>query len=957
MRKVLLIIATLFIACGVQAKKIKVQDAELIARQFVAGNSARPLDLAYTFSTGDKPDLYIFNKSSMDGFVVIAADDVADNLVLGYSDRSLFDKDDIPENLRWWLGEYQKEINYARSIGHKSSRKSAGNVRKSAGDVVVAPLLGSLAWDQGAPYNRLCPKEGKASCFTGCVATAMAQIMYYNKWPLRGKGQHSYKWKTETLSVDFSQSVYDYSKMKLTYDSYTEEQADAVARLMYDCGVSVDMQYGSNGSGAYSEDVPKALKTYFDYDVSVKYYDRMDYKNKDDEWDGMIRAELDAHRPVYYSGTDPKEGGHAFVCDGYKDNGFFHFNFGWSGSGNGYFISKVLATSVGNFAANQDIVIGIKANNKQKAGNLYYSVIGENNVAVQAPGTPSEYSGDVTIPASVSIDGKTYQVTEVAAYAFYGSDISSIRIPSSVNIVGPGAIASCKNLKTVVVEWTSWDNVDVAVDAFGDETYSNATLTVPAGTFETYGNAAPWWFFNTMKDTNGKSVTYSSWKPFCTGTGTYYYSAALSDEDPGLSIQYRENTADPDQQQIIIANWGGGVNLMIKYDKATDRYVVPRQNSKISSSVGDVYVADMPTAHPDQYTYETCPNTYDAKKGQLYIYMTYMTFDNRTFGSGLELFQLDGYPDYSLSVDATTLTEQSDGSAFQLTSFEWGEGIKTVKYALIPENLMFEDEVEEYIALMLDGTIETKTVSERMKNRTVITLPHEGKYTIIAIGFDKDGEYTSYDFCNVIFASSSSWVAIGQATYTDDIIGPLFGMDPVTYKVDMEASTVTPGVYKMKYPYGPTYPYNEDGDYAAGKTYDIVINASDPDCVYIEEQKTGCDWGYGNMIIMSMGYYDVAYQGYDWAQVKAEGQGGQLKYNIIKFPKNGIVTVLGDGAYYGNTNGKFALDLTGTHIPDAIEDNLATRTATAVTHNLAGQQVGADYKGIVIQNGKKMLKR
>ncbi len=954
MRKVLLIIATLFIACGVQAKKIKVQDAELIARQFVAGNSARPLDLAYTFSTGDKPDLYIFNKSSRDGFVVIAADDVADNLVLGYSDRSLFDKDDIPENLRWWLGEYQKQVNHAREKGYKSSSRKSG--RKSD-NIVVAPLLGNLAWGQGAPYNNLCPMDGKSHSVTGCVATAMAQIMYYNKWPLKGKGNHSYVWKGDTISVDFSKSVYDYSKMKLTYDTYTEEQANAVAVLMRDCGVSINMQYSATSSGAYDVDVPKALTTYFDYSQSVKLLDRSEYKTMDEQWENTIRKELDERRVVYYSGQGDA-GGHAFVCDGYKDNGFFHFNFGWSGGSNGYFVTKAITTSSGSFNLNQMIIIGLKSKNKQKVGSLYYSISGESSVAVQSPDTPSEYSGDMIVPASVTIDGKNYQVTELSAYAFNGTDITTLHIPSSVTIIGSGAIAGCKSLRNIVAEWTSPENVNMTNDALGDDIYYSVLLTVPAGCIETYCNTAPWWLFSTIKDTKGESVTFSSWKDFYAGTGTFYYSAALSGQDPGLSIQYRENTADPDQQQIIIANWGGGVNLMIKYDKANDRYVVPRQNSKISSSVGDVYVADMPTAYPDQYTYETCPNTYDAKKGQLWLYLAYTDINKEiNFGYGQELFQLDGYPDYSVSVETKTLTEQSDGSAFQLTSFEWGEGITTVKYALVPEHITRYDQLDECIAGMLDGTIETKTVSERMKNRTVITLPHEGKYTIIAIGFDKDGEYTSYDLCTVTFSSAASWVAIGQATYTDDIIGSLFGMDPVTYKVDMEASTVTPGVYRMKYPYGPTYPYNEDGDYAAGKTYDIVINASDPDCVYIEEQKTGCDWGYGNMIIMSMGYYDVAYQGYDWAQVKAEGQGGQLKDNVITFPAYGIVVVLNDGAYYANRNAGFALDLTGTHIPDAIEDNLATRTATAVTYNLQGQQVDGGYKGIVIQNGKKMLKR
>ena len=214
MRKIIFIIAAMCIFNCVQAKTIKVKDAELKARTFLNEKSGTPLNLATTLSTGNKADLYVFNKQSKDGYVIVAAEDAVDNIILGYSDSGQFDADNMPENLRWWLGEYQKQINYAREIGYKSSIKQSG--RKTS-TIVVAPLLGNVVWDQDEPFNNLCPTEGKSHCMTGCVATAMAQIIYYNKWPLKGQGKHSYEWKGQTLTVDYSQSVYNYPLIRQSF--------------------------------------------------------------------------------------------------------------------------------------------------------------------------------------------------------------------------------------------------------------------------------------------------------------------------------------------------------------------------------------------------------------------------------------------------------------------------------------------------------------------------------------------------------------------------------------------------------------------------------------------------------------------------------------------------------------------------------------------------------------------
>ena len=425
----------------------------------------------------------------------------------------------MPENLKWWLGEYQKQIEWARANGYSTT--SAHNPKTA--DIVVAPLLGDLAWDQGEPYNELCPEVGKVHCITGCVATAMAQIMYYNKWPLKGTGKHSYMWNGTKLEADYSKSVYEYGKMRTTYDkNWTQSEALAVAQLMYDCGVSVDMQYGTGSSGAYSEDVPIAMKKYFDYNLSMEYLYREDYKKE--EWDSIIMAELDASRVVYYSGVGGNSG-HAFVCDGYKDNGYFHFNFGWSGSPHGYFATSAISPGSSKYNDYQDILIGIEPNVKHKVGDLYFSVTGDNTVILSPSYDVTEYSGNVTIPSTVNIEGHNYPVTEISAFAFVGSDVSSISIPASVTTIGTNAFSECKNLKSLTVAWTALDNIVIDKDIFDFDDIEGIELHVPEGTIGTYAQENPWFYFSKITDAAGQSIEYTAWKPFSTGTGTYTYNA------------------------------------------------------------------------------------------------------------------------------------------------------------------------------------------------------------------------------------------------------------------------------------------------------------------------------------------------------------------------------------------------------------------------------------------------
>lgn len=353
-------------------------DAKGCASQFLSqrrGAKAAPaaspsLSLAHeSRSAGGDVDYYVFNVADDGGFVIVCGEDRVPP-IMGYCDKGLFAEDSLPDNMRWWLTEYQRQLQYLRD--HPSARP-----RQEIKLSTSVPALMSTKWNQSKGYNSLCPAiptgthpfyDGKAC--TGCVATAMAQIMKYHRWPSSGIGHHNYvcdvqygtndaqQSYTATLSADFSKSTYNWDNMVNAFKYYTQDyvvfveetntpataqQINAVSKLMSDVGISLDMNYGSyerGGSAAYTNNVETALKTYFGYDNSALYIDR-DYYSGDFEL--VLRTDLDAHRPVLFSGSTANHGGHAFVLDGYDANGYYHVNWGWGGTSDGYYLLSLLS--------------------------------------------------------------------------------------------------------------------------------------------------------------------------------------------------------------------------------------------------------------------------------------------------------------------------------------------------------------------------------------------------------------------------------------------------------------------------------------------------------------------------------------------------------------------------------------------------------------------------------------
>lgn len=299
--------------------------------------------------------LYVFTDADA-GFIITPSDSEAPAL-LGYGTG--FDADDIPESMRWWLGEYARQIAWLAEHPRTGAPDRATHT-------AVSPLV-TTSWNQSDPYNRKCPLDGSRRSVTGCVATAMAQVVNYHEWPqANGTGTYSYTWNGQTLSFNYGATTFDWAHMANTYSASSSTTAcNAVATLMYGCGVSVEMEYSSSSSGAMSYRCASALVRNFGYDQGAVYVMR-DYFSAA-EWDELIYAELAAGRPVLYNGQS-SSGGHAFVCDGYDGRGNYHINWGWGGISDGYFLLSALdpyeqgiGGSDSGYNYNQGAAIGVQA--------------------------------------------------------------------------------------------------------------------------------------------------------------------------------------------------------------------------------------------------------------------------------------------------------------------------------------------------------------------------------------------------------------------------------------------------------------------------------------------------------------------------------------------------------------------------------------------------------------------
>lgn len=441
MKKFFLGLLAMMVSATLFAAPRTAEEAALIAAQFTnqqpqlrklhkSPRAAANMRLAHKAlqNNSEQAAYYVFNQEGNNGFVIVSADDRTAEDVLGYTENGAFDMNTANPNLKWWLSRYAEEITALQSMDDSELEP-----RKAVQVTAIAPLLVNqngeeITWYQETPYNNLCPMDlrDNTRSLTGCVATAASQIMYKWRWPQTGTGSSSYVWKDcknkscssyeeFTLSANYGETTYDWNNMLPSYDgvNYTTAQANAVATLMYHCGVAAEMAYGGDkagGSGAWTDYMAYALMNYFDYNVGkfITMYSEADYGGAHDgvtaEWNvtrsqftSYFNADLEAGRPILMGG-ESDSGGHEFVCDGRDANNRFHINFGWEGSGNGYYaLSALTPDAEDDFSNNLDAIIGLYPKQNLPPVTVTWSVDGVTS-------TTSVVPGKMATPASTPVD-------------------------------------------------------------------------------------------------------------------------------------------------------------------------------------------------------------------------------------------------------------------------------------------------------------------------------------------------------------------------------------------------------------------------------------------------------------------------------------------------------------------------------------------------------------------------
>ena len=339
------------IPSALMAQTIGVEDAQNKALQFMQGQSQTrasqrevQLKLAYTSKSGDETYYYVFNNAN-GGYVIMGGDEAARE-VLGYGETGSFDYERIPDNMRWWLGQYDAQISQAiREV--KAGTNKVVRQSQTRAERAEIPVLLTTKWGQDKPYNMQLPtsQSGEVDFPTGCGNTAMAQIMNYHRWPDTGVGSNTLETEYfgHKFTADFENTHYDWDAMADSYDtiySGTREEI-AVGTLMYHVGVANNSLYNKYYTSTYIVDIAYSLIKHFRYNKGMSCLLRSFYS--DAEWESIIYDELSRKYPVFYRADTETNSGHAFVCDGYRD-GLFHINWGWYGMYNNYFLLTATST-------------------------------------------------------------------------------------------------------------------------------------------------------------------------------------------------------------------------------------------------------------------------------------------------------------------------------------------------------------------------------------------------------------------------------------------------------------------------------------------------------------------------------------------------------------------------------------------------------------------------------------
>ena len=531
----LLLVVLTFCVSGIYAAPIDPSRAINVAEQFMPASASsskikgkkspqQASEIVYThyMPKSGKPAIYVVNING--GFALVSADDVA-HPVLGYNYGKPWptDVDSIAPSVKGFLDDLAAQMEAAsehpqdaetaaewrqprRSSNHAARYAKNDNLPDSVG-----PLL-TTAWDQGQYYNAMCPVDGQSQydgrVLTGCGATAFAQIVKYwgDREYLRMRGIHSYESPYDTLTINFDSTSYDFAHMPnaLTSES-TPQEVNAIAKLMYECGVSINMRYGTEASSSATNDYRASLINFYGFSPDLYLEARGHYQ--DSMWERMLRDEITQGRPILYRGASTS-GGHAFVCDGYKNDGFFHFNYGWSGNLDGWYRVSPAETDNILYSTDQQAILGIVPDS----------------------------TGNVILGTTRGIN--TYQLTTPMRFYHIMGHTNSLGVYESADCMSENNFI-CDNNHTLVVDKVFYENQDMSIT---DEYEHQIALFYPA-------------FDDAMDHGNGHNTFHAPTNKIRIG----YYG---SDSNYGFCFYVRTNTDCPAPANITLKRDAASIQVM-----------------------------------------------------------------------------------------------------------------------------------------------------------------------------------------------------------------------------------------------------------------------------------------------------------------------------------------------------------------------------------------------------------
>ena len=558
-----LLLLTFCFLSHLNAKIIPESSAKLVAANFLNNQFKKQesvqLELSYTSTKNSgsganiTPCFYVFNVLNGDGFVMVSADDNIEP-ILGYSTEKDFDDNNIPSNVENWLKQSNEQIaivieqkltsTVANAKWHNllTNQISAEKVSPTA----VKPLLQTI-WNQNPYYNDMCPLDNNVRTVTGCVATAMAQAMKYWNYPTTGTGSRSYTAGNYGVqSVNFGTTTYNWANMPNAISSANSD----IAKLMYHCGVAIEMNYGTaanGGSGAYVDgsapSAEHALKTYFGYSTSLQFKNKSSYAT-DALWLNVIKNELIAARVVIYQGfASDNSSGHCFVADGFDVNNFIHFNWGWGGSYDGYFSVASLIPSgsgtgggAGNYTSNQGALIGLKPPTSVKptvdfSASQTFTTVGSTVTLLDAStNIPNSWTWTIT-PSTFTYVNGTSDNSKFPEVKFSSPGVYTVKL-DAVNSIGTGTLTK-----------TSYITVNPALTSQVCDTLTNFSSTDQIVNYRITGGG--YMVGHNVSKLKAYAEYYSSYTPYTHVSGVIldFAHAEASNSTNTISVNLYSNSA------------------------------------------------------------------------------------------------------------------------------------------------------------------------------------------------------------------------------------------------------------------------------------------------------------------------------------------------------------------------------------------------------------------------------